>query len=195
MVEPSTMARRFPHIASLATATLVALLASGCSDSKKEPKTPDDVGADSDPAPRWDSSSAHDEENTYDARGRSSSSSSSEDGSSSDDGGSDESAPRKRREQEDDYDMTYADCKVLARTYRNAWYHDEIEKLNSRKLPEKHFKKAEANVEQAANDGGENWLQACNTTVGSPQLRSRLKCASRAKTLQRFNDCMDGKVE
>ena len=70
-----------------------------------------------------------------------------------------------------------------------------MDKLNAKKLKPKAFEQAKADVEKAAQDAGENWRSACDFIVGSPFLFSRLKCATKAKTVQRFNDCWDGKVE
>jgi hypothetical protein len=95
----------------------------------------------------------------------------------------------------DDYDLTYSDCRALAATYRGAWLSEELTKLNAKKLNEKAFEKAKAQVEKSAEEAGENWRSACDSIVGSPFLYSRLKCAMKAKAVQRFDDCWDGKVE
>lgn len=121
------------------------------------------------------------------------------DGASSDHGsGSDKPAPLNRDKsptQEGDYDLTVSDCRALADVYRGAWLGEEMEKLNAKKLKEKQFQQAEAQVKKSAEEAAENWYGACEGIAGSPFIHSRLKCATKSKTVQRFNDCWDGKIQ
>jgi len=93
----------------------------------------------------------------------------------------------------DDYLMSHRDCDALAQAYRRAWLRDERKKLD--KMAEKLRAQAAANLDNAANQGAESWLTSCQGIVGSPQVRTNLKCALKAKSLERFEACMAGQVE
>jgi hypothetical protein len=93
----------------------------------------------------------------------------------------------------DDYEMTPEDCRALATIYGKVWKADEVTKLEARKLKEKPHQEALAAIEQDAAETKGNWQSECDKTVGSPYLRSRLDCAMKAKTVQHFDDCLDGK--
>lgn len=95
----------------------------------------------------------------------------------------------------DDYDMTYRDCKALAGTYYRAWRKAEMDKLEGKSFKPKLYETAKKNVDKAAQEAGDNWLKECEGTVGTPYLYSRLKCALKATTIDRFNECLDGKAE
>ncbi|MBW2455553.1 MAG: hypothetical protein JRI68_13620 [Deltaproteobacteria bacterium] len=95
----------------------------------------------------------------------------------------------------DDYDMTYRDCKALAGTYYRAWRKAEMDKLEGKNFKPKLYETAKKNIDKAAQEAGDNWLKECEGTVGTPYLYSRLKCALKAKTIDRFNECLDGKAE
>ncbi len=103
--------------------------------------------------------------------------------------------PKKAQPASDDYDITYRDCQALAGTYSRAWERVEREKLEKKNFKPKLYDTALKNVQKAAQEAGDNWLEECAGTVGSPFLYSRLKCALKAKTVERFNDCWDGKAE
>jgi len=117
--------------------------------------------------------------------------------SDSDDEESSDDSPSKKDElpPSDDYDITYQDCKELAGVYYRAWRKPELEKLEAKNFKPKLYETARKNVEKAAQEAGDNWLKECEGTVGTPYLYSRLKCAMKAKTVERFNDCLDGKAD
>lgn len=100
-------------------------------------------------------------------------------------------APPKQAEE---IDINYEDCTVLATTYKKVWLRDALEKDATANDP-KRAERAEENLREAAETAGENWLKACARVVGARMVRKNLVCASRAKTLQRFNDCYDGKAD
>jgi hypothetical protein len=108
---------------------------------------------------------------------------------------SEDPPPKKAQPANDDYDMTYRDCKTLAGTYQRAWERVEREKLDKKNFKPKLYDTALKNVQRAAKEAGDHWLAECEGMVGSPYLYSRLKCALKAKTVERFNDCWDGKAE
>lgn len=95
----------------------------------------------------------------------------------------------------DDYEINHSDCQALGQAYGGAWLHDEMEKLNAKKLKQAQFDAAEAQLRKDSEGMGDQYQDECGKTVGTAYLRSRLACAMKAKTLQRFNDCMDGKSE
>ena len=95
----------------------------------------------------------------------------------------------------DDYEITYRDCQVLGRSYGNAWLNDEIEKLNARKLKEAQHAQMMEQLRGSSQTMTQQYQSECDKTVGSAQLRSRLACAVKAKNMQRFDDCLDGKVD
>ncbi len=95
----------------------------------------------------------------------------------------------------DDYEMSHSDCAALAQAYGGAWLHDEMEKLNAKKLKQAQFDQAAAQLRKDSDGMAAQYQDECGKTVGTAYLRSRLQCAMKAKTMQRFNDCMDGKVE
>ncbi len=107
----------------------------------------------------------------------------------------DDPPPKKAEPANDDYDMTYRDCQALAGTYGRAWERAEREKLEKKNFKPKLYETALKNVQKAAQQAHDNWLQECEGTVGSPFLYNRLKCALKAKTVERFNDCLDDKAE
>jgi hypothetical protein len=90
--------------------------------------------------------------------------------------------------------MTPSDCSALASAYGKAWENDELAKLEKRQLKPKQAEAARAQVEKSAQEARDDWQSECDKTVGSPYLRSRLACAMKAKTVTRFNDCLDGKT-
>ena len=86
-------------------------------------------------------------------------------------------------------------CEELAEKYEELLLADEMEKLEKRKLAEKHRPSAEKNVRNAAKKGADNWLQACKDIVGTVQHKPRWDCALQASSIERFNGCMDGKYD
>ena len=158
--------------------TAIATLS--CSGSEKpKPK--------SEPAPTWsDDTSPSDDPVATDDTG---------DDTPDDVGDPSDPPPKKPKERPIDYDITYSDCKELARIYGIAWRNGELKKLQAKKLKPKQQQAIEATIRKNAQEAQDQWRGECDGTVGSPQVRSRLSCALKAKTLDRFNDCLDGKVE
>lgn len=95
----------------------------------------------------------------------------------------------------DDYEMTYGDCQALGARYEGLLRTQEFDKLNRKKLPPKVFAKAQDQVEGVVQKGTEQWMNQCRGIVGTVQIKSRLKCAVDAGSLERFNGCMDGKYD
>jgi hypothetical protein len=165
------------RLSSIVLVSTLSVAVLGCSgSSKKEAEEPDtswDMGdADPDPAPAP-----------------------SPEPEASDDDDEDEPDPAPKPKpltQDDDYEINHRDCDALAQAYGGAWLRDEMKKLNERKLKKAQFDKAKAQVETDAESMKDNWREECYKTVGTAYLRSRLKCAMKAKSLKRFNDCMDG---
>ncbi len=159
----------------------LALAGGGCSGTSKKKADDADSSWDmdgSDPEP------ASDGETPPETRG-------------DDDDDDDASAPKPKPKPKpptraDDYEINHTDCDALARAYGGAWENDEMKKLNARKLPEKQFEKAAADVKKSGAEMATNWREECYKTVGTAYLRSRLQCAVKAKSLERFNNCMDG---
>lgn len=90
-------------------------------------------------------------------------------------------------------DVNYDDCTLLAEAYRKAWLRHARE--NEKPVDEKLREQVEKNLTTAAESAGANWLRACASVVGTKMPRANLVCASKAKTLERFDACWDGKVE
>jgi len=121
-----------------------------------------------------------------------------EEGSGADDHGEDGregSAPKPARADDVDYNVTYQDCRALARVYGGAWLSEELQKLNAAKLKKAQFEKAEARIRKDADETREQWLSQCEGIVDTPYPFSRLKCALKARSVKRFDDCWDGKAE
>jgi hypothetical protein len=156
----------------------MALACSG--SSKKDAEDPDkwDMG-DTEPSPKSDPDPVSLDDDDDD-----------DDESGDDD---DDAAPKgKPVTQEDDYEINERDCDALARAYGGAWKRDEFKKLNKKKLSKEKFDAQAAQLEEHATGMADNWRSECYKTVGTAYLRSRLQCALKAKSMKRFNDCMDG---
>jgi hypothetical protein len=91
----------------------------------------------------------------------------------------------------DDYEIQHTDCDALALAYGRAWENDELKKSGDKKLTNAQIDALKRNAEEASA----NWQSECYKTVGTAYLRERLKCAVKAKSLERFNGCMDGTAE
>jgi hypothetical protein len=95
----------------------------------------------------------------------------------------------------DDYQINHRDCEALARAYAGAWLNDEREILKSKKLKQAQIDKLAAELEDDSQGMFDNYLNQCSNTVGTSYLRSRLQCAAKAKTMKRFDDCMEGRAD
>jgi len=86
------------------------------------------------------------------------------------------------------------DCEVLARAYHKAWLRDELKKRGKQhndKLPPS----LHAQVERAANQGSDQWLGQCLSVVGSTMPRKNLVCATKARSMDRFDTCWEGRAK
>lgn len=154
---------------------LIMALVAGCSGDKKQAEEP--KGSDwempepePDPEPRDPAPSGDDDD--------------------------DDPAPKpKPISRSDDYEINERDCDALAQAYGRAWKNDELDKLSKRKLPKPQFDKTAADIESGSEDMKENYREECYKTVGTAYLRSRLGCALKAKSLERFHACMDGTAD
>jgi PBP1b-binding outer membrane lipoprotein LpoB len=104
-----------------------------------------------------------------------------------------EAATPKAPKPTGDHHMNYDDCMVLADVYGNAWFRDAMEKETNKNA--KLAETVEKNHRASADGAKQNWLNACSKIVGSAMPLKNLKCATKAKTVARFNDCWDGRVD
>jgi hypothetical protein len=95
----------------------------------------------------------------------------------------------------DDYEISYQDCRALGSAYGRAWLGDERTKLDAKKLKQAQYDKVYEQLRDDSKGMAQQYQGECDKTVPSAYLRSRLKCALKAKRMQRFNDCMDGKSD
>jgi len=95
----------------------------------------------------------------------------------------------------EDYLITYQDCEALAGNYGRVYRRAEADKVDEKTLTGKALENAQKLVDENTRTAQENWLSECQGIVETPQPRNNLKCAMKARTLQRFNDCMEGKLE
>lgn len=167
--------RAFAFVLGLSVAAL-----SGCSgDSKKKAEEPDSSWdmSDTEPAPQPKSTET-------------------DTGDDDDDEPAPKPSPKpKQVTQADDYEINHQDCDALGGAYGRAWENDEMKKLNARKLQQKQFDKAAAEIKQGSASMKQNWQDECYKTVGTAYLRNRLQCAMKAQSLERFNNCMDGMAD
>ncbi|MCA9620873.1 MAG: hypothetical protein KC731_17740 [Myxococcales bacterium] len=95
----------------------------------------------------------------------------------------------------DDIELTYRDCATIARAYGQAWLNDEKQTLDGKGLKKPQYDKMLAQLEEDSAGMEENYRSECDKTVGTAMLRSRLVCAVKAKTMARFDACLDGKAQ
>ncbi len=96
---------------------------------------------------------------------------------------------------DDEYELNHRDCDALASAYARSWENDEMVKLDKKNLKPKQHERVAAQIHEGAIEASDNWRSECHKIVGTAMLHSRLSCAAKAKTMQRFNDCWDGKVQ
>lgn len=94
-----------------------------------------------------------------------------------------------------DYLITYQDCEALAGNYGRVYRREEAAKVDEKNLTGKALENAQKLVNENTRVAQENWLNECQGIVETAQPRDNLKCAMKAQTLQRFNACMDGKLD
>lgn len=96
-----------------------------------------------------------------------------------------------------DVEIQEDDCNLLSETYERVWLRESEEKAS--KSPPTVVSTNPNNEATAlralAVTTAENWRKACTSIAGSSMPRGNLVCASKAKTLARFNDCWDGKTD
>ena len=85
------------------------------------------------------------------------------------------------------------DCEDLADVYEQLLRKREMAKLEKSHLSDKQKKKAMPGLERTVEQGKNNWMSACEKIVGTIQVRENWQCAEKAKDLDEFNDCMNGK--
>jgi hypothetical protein len=175
--------------AATASAIILALTLAACGGDKKN----------ADDASSFDGDQPADDNlmEQADSLGEEGGDDSGDDGSGevSSDGPTIEKRKKKKKAREQDYLLMYRDCKALAGTYGRAYENDELKKLEKQRFNEKQLANAQNNVKKAAREAADNWFSACESIVDSPFLYTRLSCAMKASTIQRFNDCWDGKVD
>lgn len=92
-----------------------------------------------------------------------------------------------------DYEITDRDCGALAAAYAEAWRLDETKKIPAGMSPEERSH-VEGELDGSSSEMREQYLGQCRNTVGTAYPYDNLKCAMKAKSMQRFDDCMAGKL-
>lgn len=103
-------------------------------------------------------------------------------------------APPAKARVEPDYHLMPRDCDVLARAYHKAWLKDELKKRGKQhgdKLPPALHSK----IERSANQGRDQWLSQCLSVAGSTMPRKNLVCATKARSMERFDACWEGRAK
>lgn len=95
----------------------------------------------------------------------------------------------------DDYEINIRDCEALARAYAGAWLNDEKAELDGKGLKKDQYSKVFAQIQEDSEGMFDNYFDQCGKTVGTSYLHSRLQCAMKAKSMKRFDDCMEGRAE
>ena len=95
----------------------------------------------------------------------------------------------------DDYEINIRDCEALARAYAGAWLNDEKTALDDKGLNKAQYDKVFAQIQEDSEGMFDNYFDQCGKTVGTTYLHSRLQCAIKAKSMKRFDDCMEGRAE
>ena len=95
----------------------------------------------------------------------------------------------------DDWLLGYDDCEAVALRFEKLLRKDEKAKLEGKTFKPAQQAAAEQAAEDAVRKGADNWLNTCRTVVGTIQVRSRYKCALKARDLERFHGCMDGQFD
>lgn len=94
-----------------------------------------------------------------------------------------------------DYEITVNDCTKLWTNYERRYREVEEAKLAAQKLQGKYLEKAKVTVDEAVKQAVDNWRGQCQSIIGTVQIRTRIRCAVEAETLDRFNGCWDGKFD
>ena len=96
-------------------------------------------------------------------------------------------------ENNQDYEISDRDCRTLAAAYAEAWRLDEIEKIPAGMSPSQRDE-VDSDLATSSTEMREQYLGQCQNTVGTAYPYDNLKCAMKAKSMQRFDDCMAGKL-
>lgn len=90
-----------------------------------------------------------------------------------------------------DYEIADRDCRALAKAYARSWRLDELKKVPSGLTADQRTE-VENDLETSSSEMREQYLGQCRNTVGTAYPIDNLKCAMKAKSMQRFDDCMAG---
>ncbi len=94
----------------------------------------------------------------------------------------------------EDYEMTQGDCQVLAEHYYGLILREQLAAVPDG-LKAGPREQAERQAEQNAQEGRDQWLAQCSTTVGHSYQRQWLDCGMKAREVKRFTDCVTGQVQ
>ncbi len=103
-------------------------------------------------------------------------------------------APPARAREEPDYQLMPRDCEVLARAYHKSWLKDELKKRGKQhgdKVPPA----LHSRIERSAEQGRDQWLGQCLSIAGSTMPRKNLVCATKARSIERFDACWEGRAK
>ena len=95
----------------------------------------------------------------------------------------------------EDWELRQRDCDAIGAKHRRLLLASELEKVEQGGVGERHRAAAEQNARDAAAQGTQNWMTACESVVGTYQNKGRWDCAYKATTLARLEGCLDGRFE
>ena len=90
-----------------------------------------------------------------------------------------------------EYRVTARDCDEIADHVSELVSADLHGKLAEKKMNDKQRAAAEREAAEAADKEREAWLKQCETLVGEVQQRSRIDCATSAKSVKAVDDCLN----
>lgn len=92
-----------------------------------------------------------------------------------------------------DYEISERDCRALSAAYARSWRNDEFAKVPDG-MAAADRDKAQADIEAGSAEMKDQYLGQCLGTVGTAYPLNNLKCALKAKSMKRFDDCMSGQA-
>lgn len=92
-----------------------------------------------------------------------------------------------------DYEIGERDCRALAAAYAESWRLDELAKVPAG-MSSSERSEVESQLEGSSKEMREQYLGQCRSTIGTAYPYDNLKCAMKAKSMKRFDDCMAGKL-
>lgn len=92
-----------------------------------------------------------------------------------------------------DYEIGERDCRALAAAYAESWRLDELAKVPAGMSPSERTE-VENELDGSSKEMREQYLGQCRNTIGTAYPYDNLKCAMKAKSMKRFDDCMAGKL-